>query len=134
MTIYTYWVGENGGKSTELNPEYIRIGLDEAGVWMLDDASSTAERRVFYYNTILHPGETTPYVCDSLTIDSDVIRVVTQEVDDNGVVTTTYAYAGAQFQLKVVVDAVQTHNADNAIWSAWGRRLTFDGSTLSFVN
>ena len=135
MTIYSYWVNEDGtGKNTDLNPEYIELGLEEAGLWMLDEGSTTAERRVFYYNTILHPGETTPYVCDSLKINSDVIRVVTQEVDGSGNVTTTYDYAGAHFQLKVVVDAVQTHNADDAIWSAWGRRLTFDGNTLSFVN
>ena len=133
MTIYTYWVGADGEKDISLNPDYIKIGMANQGSWLLDEESTTSERRVYYYNTVLSPGQTTPYLCDSIMIDSDVIRVVTQ-TESNGVITTTYDYAGAKFQLKVVVDAVQTHNADDAIWSAWGRRLTYNGSTLSFVN
>ena len=35
-------------------------------------------------------------------------------------ITTTYEYDGAQFVLEASVDAVQTHNAQSAIKSAWG--------------
>lgn len=35
-------------------------------------------------------------------------------------ITTTYEYDGAQFVLEATVDAVQTHNAKDAIKSAWG--------------
>ena len=35
-------------------------------------------------------------------------------------ITTTFAYDGYRFNLKAEVDAVQTHNAEDAIKSAWG--------------
>ena len=46
----------------------------------------------------------------------------TSQTDDNGLttITTTYEYDGAQFVLEATVDAVQTHNAKDAIKSAWG--------------
>lgn len=45
------------------------------------------------------------------------------------VITTTYDYDGVQFNLEAEVDAVQTHNAADAILSAWGVRvnITNDG-------
>ena len=46
----------------------------------------------------------------------------TSQTDDNGLttITTTYEYDGASFVLEATVDAVQTHNAEDAIKSAWG--------------
>ena len=35
-------------------------------------------------------------------------------------VTTTYVYDNVAFQIEAQVDAVQTHNASDAIKSAWG--------------
>ena len=35
-------------------------------------------------------------------------------------VTTTYKYDGVEFHVDVEADAVQTHNAQDAIKSAWG--------------
>ena len=46
-------------------------------------------------------------------------------------ITTTYDYDGARFCLEATVDAVQEHNAEDAIWSAWGRRVTVHNGTLS---
>lgn len=134
MTIYTYWVDEDGNKQIELDPGFIEIKEAPTGSWLYDPESTTDERRVYYYNTILHAGETTPFLSDAVVINEDVLRKVSESNDGAGNITTTYDYAGKKFQLKVVVDAVQTHNADDAIWSAWGRRLTWNGSTLTFVN
>ncbi|MCI8549582.1 MAG: hypothetical protein HFI68_03120 [Lachnospiraceae bacterium] len=36
------------------------------------------------------------------------------------VITTVYKYDGVEFHVDVEVDAVQTHNAQDAIKSAWG--------------
>ena len=56
------------------------------------------------------------------------------EPDANGVITTTYDYDGARFTLEVQVDAVQTHNAADAIKSAWGVDATVaEDGTLSIV-
>ncbi|MCI9600135.1 MAG: hypothetical protein HFI17_06465 [Lachnospiraceae bacterium] len=43
------------------------------------------------------------------------------KVEQNGnTITTTYKYDGVEFHVDVEVDAVQTHNAEDAIRSAWG--------------
>ena len=43
----------------------------------------------------------------------------------------SYDYDGAQFCIEAKVDAVQEHNAEDAVWSAWGKRVTVDNGTLS---
>ena len=40
--------------------------------------------------------------------------------------TTVYEYDGAMFVLEAEVDAVQTHNAADAIRSAWGVEVTLE--------
>ena len=48
-------------------------------------------------------------------------------------ITTIYEYDGARFCVEAKVDAVQEHNAQDAIWSAWGRRVNIaEDGTLSF--
>ena len=37
------------------------------------------------------------------------------------VATGKYSYEGVEFQLKAVVDAVQTHNGNDAMVGAWGQ-------------
>lgn len=46
---------------------------------------------------------------------------------------TSYAYDGYQFSVEIEADAVQTHNAEDAIQSAWGTQVQVseDGSTIS---
>ena len=44
----------------------------------------------------------------------------TKPTEKPGVVKTTYKYNGYMFVLEAEVDAVQTHNAEDAIKSAWG--------------
>ena len=58
----------------------------------------------------------------------------TSVTDENGytTITTTYDYDGVTFNVEAQVDAVQTHNAEDAIKSAWGvdAQISADG-TLS---
>ena len=69
-------------------------------------------------------GATSSDFADKISISSDIAKIVgqTSETDSNGytTITTTYEYDGAQFVLEATVDAVQTHNAQDAIKSAWG--------------
>ena len=53
-------------------------------------------------------------------LSTKVYETVT--TDENGYTTITYEYAydGYSFSLEAEVDAVQTHNAADAIKSAWG--------------
>ena len=56
---------------------------------------------------------------DTISIDKQIAEDVTITTKDN-IITTTYKYDGVEFHLDVEVDAVQTHNAQDAIMSAWG--------------
>ena len=53
--------------------------------------------------------------------------------EEGTVITTEYAYDGYSFQVEVEADAVQTHNAADAIKSAWGVdvNVSEDGNSIS---
>lgn len=130
VTIYKYWINGSGEKVQTLSPELIDLHLVNGGVWIVDPAASTRERTVLYYNHILSAGATTPALCDTLTVSDQVAAKVTQTTSEKVVdgikyttITTSYDYNGVQFQIEAKVDAVQTHSAEDAIWSAWGRRV-----------
>lgn len=139
VSLYRYWLDQDGNKLQTLSPELIDLNFlcDQSGTangWLLDQDASTPERTVLYYNSILTPGETTPALSDTLTIDGMVATKVTETTtEENGytTITTSYDYNGVQFQLEAQVDAVQTHNAADAIRSAWGRQVTIQNGTLS---
>ena len=50
--------------------------------------------------------------------------------NDGKTITTSYDYDGWQFCIEATVDAVQDHNAEDAIKSAWGRDVTISDGTL----
>ena len=79
----------------------------------------------------------TSLFADQLTIDGELAKKVSQTESANGkytTITTTYLYNGVKFVVKAEVDAVQEHNAEDAILSAWGRKVSVDGGTLRLVD
>lgn len=138
VKIYKYWVDDSGRKLPHLSPAMIDLHLT-GGHWIVDDRATTAnmgqgdprdgEMIVLYYDIPLPAAkegvfyETEAFV-DSVAIRSDVATKVTQEsrtdADGRTTVTTVYDYEGASFVVEAEVDAVQTHNAQSAIKSAWG--------------
>lgn len=125
------WIDQEG-KETTLSPELIDLNFTGNG-WVIDEASSTRERTVLYYTKSIASGESTPDFTDTLRIDPSIAGKVTETVtEENGyqTITTVYAYDGYQFQLEAEADAVQTHNAADAIKSAWGADVVIskDGS------
>ncbi len=131
VSIYRYWERQTADgqwvKDPSLNPALIRLNLLTGNGWVEDVSARTDERTVLYYTLPLAPGETTSAFSDTLMIAPEVAT----SVSGSGT-TTTYLYDDAGFQLMVQVDAVQDHNAQNAILSAWGRKVTIAGDgTLS---
>ena len=110
-------------KYTSLSPNLIDLNLTGNG-WIEDKNASTEERTVLYYSGILAGGEEAPIFADTIRIDGSVATQATKETvkSENGytTITTTYKYDGVTFNLEAQVDAVQTHNAQDAIKSAWG--------------
>ena len=120
-------------KDTTLSPDLIDLNLNlkEGSGWVIDKNASTKERTILYYTGILPAGKSTPALSDTLTIDKSIATKVTQDVkeeDGYKTITTTYAYDGYNFQLEAEADAVQTHNAQDAIKSAWGVDVDVDGN------
>ena len=125
VTVQHYWADkETGDKLSKLDPSKIQIDFTNDG-WTEDKSAETTERNVFYYNSILKKRVRHPMILtDKISISGDIAAIVgqTSQTDDNGLttITTTYEYDGASFVLEATVDAVQTHNAEDAIKSAWG--------------
>ena len=147
ITIYKYWTDPEGNKvltkdkesgltTQELTPELIRFTFPNEDCWILDSENSaeTEERQIYYYNKLLKAGtdtKDTP-LTGTLTIDESVTRSVSKVISDGGkTITTSYDYDGWKFCVEATVDAVQDHNAEDAIRSAWGRDVTVSDGTLS---
>lgn len=126
------WKDEEGAKDTSLSPELIELGLDAGSGWVQADVESSPERIVLYYNKALAPGESTEPLCDSIRIDESIAQQV-DEVREGNTIRYVYKYDGYSFALEAEADAVQTHNAQDAIKSAWGVDVTVseDEKTIS---
>ncbi len=141
-------------RTQELSPDLIDLHLlynecdgnaDFKNGWLLDKEASTDERTVLYYQNLLYcedeagdgkPMESSLFA-DTLTIKGAVADKVEQKVTDtpNGkLIETVYKYDGVQFQIEVRVDAVQEHNAEDAAWSAWGRKIQVQDGVLSLAD
>lgn len=130
VNVYSYWVkvDENGSetKLQDRSPDLIDLNLVNQEHWIRDGKADTSERYTLYYDSILTAGETTPIFSDTLTVDGLAADHVTHDItkrDGYTVITTTYDYDGVEFRLEIEVNAVQTHNAEGAIWSSWGRKV-----------
>ena len=133
LTIRKYWVNADGvTKRTDLDPALIKLNFINKGQWITDTqyTDEAHERTVLYYNKPIAKGETTVAATDWITVDS-AIKAIVEKVDvqksadgAKTVITTTYTYNGLQFVIEAEADGVQTHNAEDAILSAWGRRVS----------
>lgn len=122
VRIFKGWTDADGNKESTLAPSLIILNLTQNG-WLVDEKASTEERTVLYWPTILEPGDSTEPLSDTITIDRAIASKVKKETtqkDGVTTTTTTFEYDGVNFYLEAEVDAVQTHNAADAIKSAWG--------------
>ena len=121
VRIYKYWMKEDGkSKETTLSPDLIDLKLIDSGQWINPNPDAAdQECTELYYKGVLPAGSTTAAFADGIVIDSKIAKEVEVKQEGN-VITTTYKYDGVQFHVDVEVDVVQTHNAQDAIRSAWG--------------
>lgn len=121
----------DAGKNTELSPELIELNLTDGSGWVEDESESTAERVVLYYTNAIAAGELTKAAIDGIRIDNQIADKVTKVVDGN-TIRYVYDYDGYTFNLEAEADAVQTHNAADAIKSAWGVDVSVSADETSF--
>lgn len=117
VRIYRYWM-KDGKKVTTLSPDLIDLNLVNTDKWIKNPEQS-AECMELFYKGILKSGNETKPFADTVRIDGNIASEAKIETNGN-VITTTYKYDGVEFHIDVEVDAVQTHNAQDAIKSAWG--------------
>ena len=113
------WQDAGGKKNTLLSPDLIELNYLTDNGWVIAEDQSTPERTVLYYTKALPVGETTPALSDTIRVNESIAQDVTKKVDGN-TIRYTYKYDGYSFHVDAEVDAVQTHNAQEAIKSAWG--------------
>ena len=128
VIITKYWADKDGNKvrywnNTEeetlrLDPAYIQLIAPEGANWT-KAADPTEEREIYYYNQVLPVGDKTDRVVSYVKIDPAVSKEVIQTVEGNKY-AYEYKYDGYRFVIEAEVQAIQTHNAEDAIKSAWG--------------
>lgn len=140
VIITKSWQDEKGNKNTNLSPDLIDLNFLTDNGWQVADAQSTRERTVLYYTKALKAGKPTPALSDTLRINPSIASDVTKPVPESEkesekgkTITYTYKYNGYTFYIDAEVDAVQTHNAKDAIKSAWGVdvNVSDDETTMS---
>lgn len=119
VIITKSWQDKEGKKNTTLSPDLIELNFLTDNGWEIAKDQSTTERTVLYYTKAIAAGDSTPALSDTIRINPSIAADVTKHVDGN-TITYTYKYDGYTFHLDAEVDAVQTHNAKDAIKSAWG--------------
>ncbi len=130
VRIYRYWM-KDGKKVTTLSPDLIDLHFVNGGQWVRNPADGPdggGECVELYYKGILPSGAESAAFVDFVRIDGEVASEARVETKGD-TITTIYKYDGVEFHVDVEVDAVQTHNAQDAIRSAWG----VDASALGIL-
>ena len=132
VIITKSWQDKEGKKNTTLSPDLIELNFLTDNGWQIAKDQSTTERTVLYYTKAVATGDSTPALSDTIRINPSIAKDVTKHVDGY-TITYSYKYDGYTFHVDAEVDAVQTHNAKDAIKSAWGVdvNVSDDETTMS---
>ena len=150
MTIRKYWVvtDKDGNvetvtnaagktvpkKTTDLSPDQINLmynGSKESNPkWQEVKQEGTDESKTYVYQDLLKGGTTTEPIFNQLQIDKTVadIKEIREtpdpEIPGRKIYTVIYQYDGYAFYIEAEVQAIQTHNVQDAIESQWGPYYT----------
>lgn len=122
VIINKYWIDEQERKFLNDNSSFtnlIELELNVGNDWKIDDDATTEERTVLYYQGIVNVGSITSNFLNSVSISSDIYNYY-EETNQNGIITRTYLADGKKLVVEYSAEFVQTHNAREAIYSAWG--------------
>lgn len=110
------------GKSTDLDPSL--INLEVADGWYENKAEGTSEQAVYYRLTPLGCGNEAEFL-KSISVDNKITKLVSTKETETSI-ETEYLYSGESVYIQLQADAVQTHNAEDAIYAAWGVKAKCD--------
>lgn len=121
VKVYKYWTDAEDNKVTVLSPNLIDLKYVTDNGWVI--GSQTDECTVLYYTPLLEAGAVSAPFTESVTVyidDSITYDVIKTTSDDGRIIRYTYKYDQYKFHIECEVDAVQEHNAADAMMSAWG--------------
>ena len=134
IIVRKYWVDKQGNKSTKMDPALIKLtykGSDyNSGAWTVNPKEHTVESDTYYLNNKLSAGADSALLFNELTIDKSVADLGNMTTDTKEVtrpdgqkvtiITYRYDYDDFTFYIEADVQAIQTHNATDAVKSLWG--------------
>ena len=130
LTVKKYWVDSDKNKDTKMDPELIKLSYGgkayNSSAWAVNSKEHSAESDTYYLRNMLSGGETSADLFDTLQIDAAVydlgdVKTTTTHTDTNKtVITYEYDYDDFTFYIEADVQAIQTHNVNDAIGSLWG--------------
>ncbi|MBQ9708338.1 MAG: hypothetical protein IJV66_04040 [Firmicutes bacterium] len=152
ITIHKYWQDpvrdEEGNitgfiKNTALEPKLIKLTYGNKAyndsAWTVNERESTEESETYYYNKALPGNSKTADLFNQLVVSNEILSDVTSEESKvtegnttRTVITYVYKYDDKYIGLEADVQALQTHNANDAIKGIWGvRNVTVSGGKLT---
>lgn len=135
IIVRKYWVDNTGKKSPVMDPALIKLTYNgspyNSDAWALNKEEQTEESNTYYLKNVLGKNATSDPLFNELTIDRKVYELgnkettttTTQNEDDGSLVTVItyrYDYDDFTFYIEADVQAIQTHNAPDALKSMWG--------------
>ena len=134
IIVRKYWVDKQGNKSTKMDPALIKLtykGSDyNNGAWAVNPKEHTVESDTYYLKNKLGAGADSALLFNELTIDKSVADLAhmttdtTEKTRPDGqkvtIITYSYDYDDFTFYIEADVQAIQTHNATDAVKSLWG--------------
>lgn len=134
------WIDSEGNETSILDKDLIELGFaSEEDGWIYTEDEKT-DRIILYYKNLIKPGESTTNFIEYLRINPSVqteTNIVEKNVG-NGykTINVTKNFYGYQFSLDVEVNAVQTHNAHDAILHTWfiDATISEDGNSIISIN
>lgn len=109
------------------------IDFDFGDDWIVDEKNGW-----LYYTKPILMGETSSPFVKSLKIKDEIKNVIdyteTKNEENATVITSTRRYHDSDFKIAIEVNAIQSHNAEEAIQETWGGSVKIDeNGTLSLV-
>ncbi len=136
LTVRKYWVDSEGNKDTTMDPGLIKLTYGNKAyndsAWKINSKEHTEESDTYYLKSMLKGNsKPAPDLFDTLQIDASVYDLeepLTTTTHREGgpddaevtVITYEYDYDDFTFYIEADVQAIQTHNVNDAISSLWG--------------
>lgn len=137
VSITKSWLETSSGNTVfGLSKSLIKTNNSNSD-WILDTSESNSSVSVYYYKYPLTENSLTTNVIDSIQVldgANAYIEYTTQDANGNKTTTLRRKSDGYTARISIEVDAVQSHNGEEAILGAWGKSVSIDSNGVLSLN